>query len=544
MVVCVRLMVVCVLAALVSLPAFGQAVNIKPDAVVDLATASGAQCVGAQWRACEASIVADPGGTSGVLRLSPRGDELDKARWMPIEPEELKVRRGAGGVCFAWYDLEFTIPGRVGELDTTGAAVVLEVVVDDYAEIWVDGRLSVALGQRGGGVPSGFNAPNRVRLIESAHPGDRVKVSILGANGPISISPDNRVWVRAASLEFYAPGRLERFERLPLTVDRRDARLDELLSEGARVERLATGFEFTEGPVWVDARYGAAGGREGPRGYLLFSDPNANTIYRFDESGSDDPVTVFRSKSGYAGIDIGEYRQPGSNGLALDAQGRLTICQHGERRVVRVEHNGDITVLADRYLGRRLNSPNDLVYRSDGALFFTDPPFGLPKFADDPRKELAHSGVYCLKDGILTLVSTDFTGPNGLAFSPDEKTLYVGDWDDHHKVVSRYRESGNGTLAPEGTLVDLTGEAGMDAIDGVKVDVRGNVYVSGPGGLWIVAPEGKILGRLSFAEHAHNMAFGDADSKSLYLAAQTSVYRLRLRVPGIRAGAPRDSSGR
>src|SRR5262249_51663005 len=154
-----------------------------------------------------------------------------------------------------------------------------------------------------------------------------------------------------------------------------------------------------------------------------------------------------RVKSGYSGTDVGDYGQPGSNGLTLDKDGRLTIDQHGNRRVVRVEKNGSVTVLADRYDGKRFNSPNDLVYRSDGALFFTDPPFGLPKFFEDPRKELAFSGVFALVDGKPRLVTDEMTGPNGIAFSPDERFLYVGDWDDKKKIVVRYEVRKDGSVA-------------------------------------------------------------------------------------------------
>jgi gluconolactonase len=289
-----------------------------------------------------------------------------------------------------------------------------------------------------------------------------------------------------------------------------------------RAERLAEGFLFTEGPVWV------------PEGYLLFSDPNANTIYRWSDN---DGLSVFRTKSGYTGSDIGEYGQPGSNGLALDREGRLTINEHGNHRVSRLEKTGALTALADRFEGKRLNSPNDLVYRSDGSLYFTDPPFGLPKFADDARKELSFSGVFRLAGGTLQLVGSDLKGPNGLAFSPDEKYLYVGNWDEKNKVVMRYAVKSDGTLANGEVFFDMTSAPGEDAIDGVKVDERGNVYVSGPGGLWILSPDGKHLGTIVTPEHPHNFAWGD-DGRSLYVAARSSLYRIRLNVAGAGIAKP------
>jgi gluconolactonase len=203
--------------------------------------------------------------------------------------------------------------------------------------------------------------------------------------------------------------------------------------------------------------------------------------------------------------------------------------------VVRIEKNGLTTVLADHHAGKRLNSPNDLVYRSDGTLFFTDPPFGLPKFADDPRREQPHFGVYSVRDGKVQLVSTDFTGPNGLAFSPDEKFLYVGNWDEKKAVVRRYPVQADATLGKAELFYDLTTPGAEDAIDGIKVDRVGNVFVSGPGGLWVFSPAGKHLGTLRGPEHPHNMAWGDADGRTLYLAAQTGIYRIRLNIAG--AGA-------
>jgi gluconolactonase len=240
---------------------------------------------------------------------------------------------------------------------------------------------------------------------------------------------------------------------------------------------------------------------------------------------------VFRTKSGYTGWDIGEYGQPGSNGLALDREGRLTINEHGNHRVSRLEKTGALTVLADRFDGKRLNSPNDLVYKSDGSLYFTDPPFGLPKFAADARKELPFSGIFRLAGERLQLVGRDLNGPNGLAFSPDEKYLYVGNWDEKNKVVMRYAVKPDGALANGEVFFDMTSAPGEDAIDGVKVDQRGNVYVSGPGGLWILSPDGQHLGTIITPEHPHNFAWGD-DGRSLYVTARSTLYRLRLNVTG------------
>ena len=299
-------------------------------------------------------------------------------------------------------------------------------------------------------------------------------------------------------------------------VIRNDPAIDSIVPMDLKAERLAEGFLFTEGPVWV------------PEGYLLFSDPNANTIYRWSDN---DGLSVFRTKSGYTGLDIGEYGQPGSNGLALDRDGRLTINEHGNHRVSRLEKTGALTVLADRFEGKRLNSPNDLVYKSDGSLYFTDPPFGLPKFANDARKELSFSGVFRLLGEKLQLLGKDLSGPNGLAFSPDEKYLYVGNWDEKKKVVMRYDVNKDGSLSNGKVFFDMTSAPGEDALDGVKVDQRGNVYISGPGGLWILSPAGKHLGTIVTPEHAHNFGWGD-DGRSLYLTARSTLYRIRLNVAG------------
>ena len=505
----------------------------RPDATIDLRTREGVELVKGVWRYSDVKIVeADfrapgpdlkpSGNPIKTYDYTPRagGADFDDSKWEALDPTTLEARRSGGKLCFNWYRISITIPDKAGEFEIRGSTVDFEIVIDDYAEVWVDGKLPAVYGQSGSSVIKGYNAPNRVIIARNAEPGQRIQIAVFGINGPISASPSNFIWVKSAVLDFYKAGRTNGIEHVETRVIRKDSGLDAILTPGTKIEKLAAGFLFTEGPVWD---------REG--GYLLFSDPNNNLIYRWTPDGE---VSVYRTHSGYTGMNIGEYGQPGSNGLTLDKQGRLTINEHGNRRVTRLERNGVLTVLADRYEGKRLNSPNDLVYRSDGALYFTDPPFGLPKFFDDPRKELPYSGVFCLINGKLKLVSTDFSGPNGLAFSPDEKFLYVDNWDLKKKSVIRYEVQPNGTLLNGKVFFDATDEPGEDAWDGMKVDQLGNIYLSGPGGLWIVSPAGKHLGTIIGPEHPHNMAWGDEDGKTLYLCAQTGVYRIRFNIPGIR----------
>ena len=484
----------------------------RPDAVVDLQADEGAALVGGQWRHSEARVdeidfvalagpgAADPLGPGEVPNRTydvvphAQAVDFDDSGWERLAAADTMRRLSTGRVCFNWYRIDVTIPERVGSLDPTGSTVVFEVAIDDYAEVWVNGEMPLALGLTGGQVVAGFNAPNRVLLTRDARPGDRFQIAVFGINGPISASPANYIWMRTATLDFYARERARPAERID-----------------DRLERVAGGFEFTEGPVWS------------PDGALLFSSPNTNVIYRLDPDAG--RVTVFRSKSGYTGVDIGRYSQPGSNGLAFSPDGLLTICQHGNRRVIRVNPHGDTTVLADRYEGRRLNSPNDLVYRSDGTLYFTDPPFGLPDSFDDPARELPFSGVFCVRDGEVSLVTDELAGPNGIALSPDERYLYVGNWDPERKVVMRY-ELDAGRRGE--VLYDMTDAPGEDAIDGIKVDPDGNLYVCGPGGIWVLSPLGERLGLIELPEDPHNLAWGDADGRALYITALTSVYRMRL----------------
>jgi gluconolactonase len=509
--------------------------TVLPAAVVDLRTDEGARLVQAQWRYHDVAIVGvehrDPGPdlratgapnhTSDITPHAQAAD-FDDSAWEVVAPAALEQRRSHGRLAFAWYRTRVTLPERIGEVAVRGATVVLELVLDDYAEIWVDGKLPLVLGQRGGAAVAGFNAPNRVVLTTDARPGQQIQLAVFGLNGPVSQPPANFIWIRSATLDIYPGGRVSP-AGTPAQVVRLSPELDRIVPKDARLEKLAGGFQFTEGPVWH------------PDGYLLFSDPNANTIYRWSPGGS---VSVYRTKSGYTGVDIGRYHQPGSNGLTLDGDGRLTINEHGNRRVTRLERTGRVTVLADRYRGRRLNSPNDLVYRRDGSLYFTDPPFGLPGTFDDPAKELPFSGVYRVAGDTVTLLTTELRGPNGLAFSPDERFLYVDDWDLDHKVLMRYPVNQDGTLGRGIVFHDFTAEREPVALDGIKVDVAGNVYVSAPGGVWILSPAGKALGRIVPPEHDANFAFGDADGRTLYLTASTGLYRIRLGLPGIRPGLP------
>lgn len=510
----------------------------RPDALVDLASREGVELVNGQWRYHDVKIVDADSRTVGP-DLKPTGDpsktydyephagvaDFDDSRWEAIDAATLDQRRSTAKVCFNWYRINITVPEKIGAFSTAGSTVAFEIVIDDYAEVWVNGKMPRVLGQPGGPVIKGFNAPNRVILTRNARPGQRIQLAVFGINGPISYSPQNFIWIKSATIDFYKSPKVAIGET-PAQITRKDAALDEIVPQDAKIEKLAGGFLFTEGPIWVPR------GEEGD-GYLLFSDPNNNVIYRWTQDGQ---LSIFMTKSGYRGPDIGEYGQPGSNGLTLDKLGRLTINQHGNRRVVRMEKNGQLTVLADRYAGKRLNSPNDLVYKSDGALYFTDPPFGLPKFFDDPRKEIPYSGVFRVSpDGKdVQLLTKELSGPNGLAFSPDEKYFYVDNWDDKKKIVMRYDVNPNGSLSNGKVFFDMTSADGEDALDGLKVDQKGNLYVSGPGGLWIISPEGKHLGTIVGPEHPHNFAWGDDDGKTLYLCAKTGLYRIRLNIAGVR----------
>ena len=506
----------------------------KPEATINLATREGVQLVKSDWRYSDTKIIevdfkaagpdGQPGGTPNkAYDFTPHAGraDFDDSKWEIIDPTSLNKRRSTGRLAFNWYRIKITVPERAGGLDPTGSTLVFSTSLDDYAEIWVDNEIPRAAGQSGGSVIKGWNAENRLVIGRGVKPGQKIQLAIFGINGPISNPPTNYIYMKTAKLEFHkVPGGPIAVAPHEVNVEvvRLDPAIDAIVPANPKLFKLAEGFQFTEGPVWIKG------------GYLLFSDPNANTIYKY--TAVDSKLSVFKVSSGYSGKDIAEYFQLGSNGLTLDPQGRLTINEHGNRRVTRVEKDGRVTVLASQYEGKRLNSPNDLVYRSDGTLFFTDPPFGLPKLYDDPRKELPFSGVFALYRGQLKLVSTDLKGPNGIAFSPDERYLYVGNWDPEKKIIMRYEVGADGSLSNGKVFFDMTKAPGEDALDGIKVDRQGNLYVSGPGGLWIISAEAKHLGTIIAPKHPHNLAWGD-DGKTLYMTAQGSLYRMPLKIPGI-----------
>ena len=508
-------------------------------ATIDLTTRAGVTSVAGEWRYADVEIkrtqhrapdaAGQPTGAPvDTFDIAPRagGRDFDDSAWPVLDPTTLNQRRGHGRVSFNWYRIAITVPERIGAVSARGTMLTFETSLDDYAEVWVDGELPRATGQSGGSVVAGWNANNRVVLTRNAQPGQRIQLAIFGVNGPISDPPTNFIWMRLARLEVH-PGSAEPIavppQEVNVRVERLDAALDALVPANPKIFKLAEGFLFSEGPVWV---------HDG--GYLLFSDPNANRIYAYlEETGA---LSVYRPESGYDGADIAEYSQPGSNGLAFDAAGHLTINQHGNRRVVRVEDDGSLTVLADRYDGQRLNSPNDLVYRSDGSVYFTDPPFGLPEFFDDPRKEIAFSGIYRTDGQHVTLLERELEGPNGLAFSPDERFLYVSNWDPEAKVVLRYPVRADGTLGKSTVFADMTREVpGDEALDGLKVDALGNVWVAAPDGLRVYAASGRHLGTIQAPRPIHNFAWGGRAGRTLYMTARDRLYRMPLSIAGARS---------
>jgi len=299
-------------------------------------------------------------------------------------------------------------------------------------------------------------------------------------------------------------------------IERLDEAFGALVAEDARIEILASGFTWTEGPVWVADSAG---------GHLLFSDIPRNTIFRWSPAAG---VEQFMYPSGYTGVTYYGL-EPGSNGLALDGQGRLLMCEHGDRRVSVLTVGGGKLTLADRYEGRRLNSPNDLVVHSGGSIFFTDPPYGLPEQADDPRRELDFCGVYRLDaDGRLTLLSKQLARPNGIGLSPDEKTLYVAQSDPMSAIWMSFPVNPDLTLGEGKVMHDATDQVGVlpGLPDGMCVDAAGHLWASGPGGIYVFNPAGKLLGRILTGQRTSNCTLGGPDKKTLFITADSYLCRI------------------
>jgi gluconolactonase len=302
------------------------------------------------------------------------------------------------------------------------------------------------------------------------------------------------------------------------TIERVDPRFDAIVPKDARVERIAEGYDWSEGPVWNKAT-----------GSLLFSDVPMNTVFAWKDGKG---VSVFLKPSGYTG-KVPRGGEPGSNGLVMDAEGRLVLCQHGDRRVARLEGNKFVT-LADKFEGKRFNSPNDAVYHSNGDLFFTDPPYGLLQQNADPKKELPFNGVYRLaKSGELTLLTKEMTYPNGIALSPDEKTLYVANSDPAKAIWMAFPLKDDGTLGEGKVFFDATAWAktrkGLP--DGLKVDAKGNLFATGPGGVLVFAPDGTHLGTFATGEATANCGWGE-DGSTLFITADMYIGRVRLNTKG------------
>lgn len=307
-------------------------------------------------------------------------------------------------------------------------------------------------------------------------------------------------------------------------IERHQPRLDALVAADASLEVVAD-MSGHEGPHWLESPTW-----DSRSGSLLFSDVKANAIWRWDP---DRGISLFMQPSGYTGEQPFAGQEPGANGLAFDSQGRLVICEHGDRRVRRLEADGRKTVLADGYNGRRLNSPNDIVCRSNGDIYFTDPPFGLPRQFDDPGRELAFSGVYRLpQGGELTLLLDALTAPNGIGFSPDGNTLYLADGDSSRSALLAYAINEEGTLGEGRVLLDVTGMPGFGGPDGLEVDHLGNIYAAGREAVFVLAADGTHLGTIRIGAITTNLGWGENGS-TLFITTERRLLRLRVRTRGL-----------
>ncbi|HEU5118596.1 MAG TPA: SMP-30/gluconolactonase/LRE family protein [Isosphaeraceae bacterium] len=333
--------------------------------------------------------------------------------------------------------------------------------------------------------------------------------------------PFRTLWIALPALVLLGTQVQAQESKLPAIgrIERLDPRFDSIVPRDARVERIGEGFNWSEGPVWFPD--------EG--GYLLFSDVPENTVFKWTKA---DGVKEFLKPSGYTG-SVGRSGEPGSNGLLRDPDGNLVLMQHGDRRVARLE-GGKFVTIADRYQGKRFNSPNDGVFKSNGDLYFTDPPYGLVKGEDDPARELDFQGVYRVsKDGVVTLLTKELSRPNGIGFSPDESTLYVANSDPERAVWMAYSVKEDGTLGPGRVFFDATKwtrtKKGLP--DGLTIDAHGNIFATGPGGVLVFAPDGTHLGTFDTGEATGNCAFG-GDGSALFITADMYLGRVRLKTRG------------
>jgi gluconolactonase len=305
------------------------------------------------------------------------------------------------------------------------------------------------------------------------------------------------------------------------TIERLDPALDQLIPPTAKIEKIATGFKFTEGPLWH------------PDGTLWFSDVVGNVVRQWSPDGK--VTDILRP----GGADHPDYAPAGSfigpNGMVASKDGTVLLCQHGNRRIVQIDRSHKVTVFLERWDGKRFSSPNDLVYKRDGALYITDPPYGLVKQDDDPAKEIKFNGVFRYSGGKVEAVIRELSRPNGIAFSPDEKYLYISNSDEKKRIWMRYEVQPDGSVRNGKVFFDVTADKDPGMPDGMKIDSRGNLYCAGPSGIWIFSAAGKHLGTIKPGETPANCNWGGADRKTLFITAQTSVYRIALAVAGEKA---------
>jgi gluconolactonase len=306
------------------------------------------------------------------------------------------------------------------------------------------------------------------------------------------------------------------------SIEKNDPALDAIVSGDPKIEILAEGYKWSEGPVWIESEK-----------MLLFSDVPNNTIFKWTEKGG---AEVFLTPSGYTGEGPSASREPGSNGLTLDTSGKLILCQHGDRRIARYEGSFKdpkpvYVTVADRFEGKRFSSPNDAAVRNNGDIFFTDPPYGLPKQQDDSTKEIAFNGVYKVSAaGAVSMLVDSLTRPNGIAFTPDQKTFIVANSDPDKARWYAYDLTENDSVVNARIFYDATAftkiEKGLP--DGLRIDKNGNIFATGPGGIWIFNKDGKLLGKIKLPEPTANCALAD-DEKTLYMTSNMYLLRVRLR---------------